>query len=156
MVPHLLGGIVEPSLCTLASKYTCDQKICRKSHVCTNPRATNCHKRKCFHTSSFRTQEKPQYSPTCCCGCAVIRKTSRLGADLFLDIATACKVSCQFVSVDCGLTPSVTAGTVRELVLHIHVLSAITVLLALKSSHQVLVNKRIGIAVSCRGIFFKI
>ena len=35
LVLRLRGGIIEPSLKALASKYNCDKMICRKCYVCT-------------------------------------------------------------------------------------------------------------------------
>ncbi len=34
LVLRLRGGIIEPSLKALASKYNCDKMICRKCYVC--------------------------------------------------------------------------------------------------------------------------
>merc|ERR1711959_525860 len=53
--PHLVlrlrGGIIEPSLRILASTYNCDKMICRKCYARLPPRATNCRKRSCGHSS---------------------------------------------------------------------------------------------------------
>ncbi|VDI54506.1 large subunit ribosomal protein L40e, partial [Mytilus galloprovincialis] len=43
LVLRLRGGIIEPSLRILASKYNCDKMICRKCYARLHPRATNCH-----------------------------------------------------------------------------------------------------------------
>lgn len=37
LVLRLRGGIIEPSLKALASKYNCDKMICRKCYVCRFP-----------------------------------------------------------------------------------------------------------------------
>ena len=50
----LRGGIIEPSLKVLASKYNCDKQICRKCYARLPPRATNCRKRGCGHSSQLR------------------------------------------------------------------------------------------------------
>jgi len=51
---RLRGGIIEPSLKVLASKYNCDKQICRKCYARLPPRATNCRKRSCGHSSQLR------------------------------------------------------------------------------------------------------
>ncbi|KAL4951474.1 60S ribosomal protein L40 [Aspergillus filifer] len=79
LVLRLRGGIIEPSLKALASKYNCEKNICRKCYVrhphetrpfvstlpLTNnqqarlpPRATNCRKRKCGHSNQLRPKKK--------------------------------------------------------------------------------------------------
>lgn len=87
MVLRLRGGIIEPSLKALASKFNCDKMICRKCYVSHNflesdvrardaenasispqdtdpfqarlpPRATNCRKKKCGHTNQLRPKKK--------------------------------------------------------------------------------------------------
>jgi len=50
----LRGGIIEPSLKALASKYNCEKQICRKCYARLPPRATNCRKRACGHSSQLR------------------------------------------------------------------------------------------------------
>lgn len=50
----LRGGIIEPSLKVLAGKYNCDKQICRKCYARLPPRATNCRKRSCGHSSQLR------------------------------------------------------------------------------------------------------
>ncbi len=50
----LRGGIIEPSLKVLAAKYNCDKQICRKCYARLPPRATNCRKRGCGHSSQLR------------------------------------------------------------------------------------------------------
>ncbi|ODN82000.1 ubiquitin-60S ribosomal protein L40 [Cryptococcus amylolentus CBS 6039] len=42
LVLRLRGGIIEPSLKALASKYNCEKQICRKCYARLPPRATNC------------------------------------------------------------------------------------------------------------------
>ena len=54
LVLRLRGGIIEPSLKVLASKYNCDKQICRKCYARLPPRATNCRKRGCGHSSQLR------------------------------------------------------------------------------------------------------
>ncbi|KAF5352334.1 hypothetical protein D9756_006301 [Leucocoprinus leucothites] len=54
LVLRLRGGIIEPSLKVLASKYNCDKQICRKCYARLPPRATNCRKRSCGHSSQLR------------------------------------------------------------------------------------------------------
>lgn len=44
LVLRLRGGIIEPSLKALASKYNCEKMICRKCYARLPPRATNCRK----------------------------------------------------------------------------------------------------------------
>ncbi|KAI1775329.1 hypothetical protein F4818DRAFT_46611 [Hypoxylon cercidicola] len=55
---RLRGGIIEPSLKALASKFNCDKMICRKCYARLPPRATNCRKRKCGHTNQLRPKKK--------------------------------------------------------------------------------------------------
>ena len=55
----LRGGIIEPSLKVLASKYNCDKQICRKCYARLPPRATNCRKRSCGHSSQLRPYVHP-------------------------------------------------------------------------------------------------
>ena len=54
----LRGGIIEPSLKALASKYNCEKMICRKCYARLPPRATNCRKRGCGHTNQLRPKKK--------------------------------------------------------------------------------------------------
>ncbi|KAH7886434.1 ubiquitin-related domain-containing protein [Phlebopus sp. FC_14] len=54
LVLRLRGGIIEPSLKVLAAKYNCDKQICRKCYARLPPRATNCRKRGCGHSSQLR------------------------------------------------------------------------------------------------------
>lgn len=58
LLTRLRGGIIEPSLKALASKYNCDKSICRKCYARLPPRATNCRKRKCGHTNQLRPKKK--------------------------------------------------------------------------------------------------
>uniref|UniRef100_A0A093UTK7 Ubiquitin-60S ribosomal protein L40 n=1 Tax=Talaromyces marneffei PM1 TaxID=1077442 RepID=A0A093UTK7_TALMA len=58
LVLRLRGGIIEPSLKALASKYNCEKSICRKCYARLPPRATNCRKRKCGHTNQLRPKKK--------------------------------------------------------------------------------------------------
>merc|ERR1712008_605794 len=55
---RLRGGVIEPSLRVLAQKYNCDKMICRKCYARLHPRATNCRKKKCGHTSNIRIKKK--------------------------------------------------------------------------------------------------
>ncbi|KAH7100888.1 putative ubiquitin-carboxy extension protein fusion [Auriculariales sp. MPI-PUGE-AT-0066] len=78
LVLRLRGGIIEPSLKALASKYNCDKQICRKCYARLPPRATNCRKRACGHSSQLR----PRSSSSGCASSAlsfslgVLHKTS--------------------------------------------------------------------------------
>ncbi|GAA5905626.1 hypothetical protein JCM8208_005789 [Rhodotorula glutinis] len=58
LVLRLRGGIIEPSLRILASTYNCDKMICRKCYARLPPRATNCRKRSCGHSSQLRPKKK--------------------------------------------------------------------------------------------------
>uniref|UniRef100_A0A8C7LQS2 Ubiquitin-ribosomal protein eL40 fusion protein n=1 Tax=Oncorhynchus kisutch TaxID=8019 RepID=A0A8C7LQS2_ONCKI len=58
LVLRLRGGIIEPSLRQLAQKYNCDKMICRKCYARLHPRAVNCRKKKCGHTSNLRPKKK--------------------------------------------------------------------------------------------------
>ncbi|PGH03775.1 ubiquitin-60S ribosomal protein L40 [Polytolypa hystricis UAMH7299] len=58
LVLRLRGGIIEPSLKILASKYNCDKMVCRKCYARLPPRATNCRKKKCGHTNQLRPKKK--------------------------------------------------------------------------------------------------
>merc|ERR1712196_218713 len=58
LVLRLRGGIIEPSLLILAKKHNCDKKICRKCYARLPPRATNCRKKKCGHSSQLRVKKK--------------------------------------------------------------------------------------------------
>jgi large subunit ribosomal protein L40e len=54
LVLRLRGGIIEPSLKALASKYNCDKMICRKCYARLPPRAVNCVRPFHSHLSSPR------------------------------------------------------------------------------------------------------
>jgi len=58
LVLRLRGGVIEPSLRILAQKYNCDKMICRKCYARLHPRATNCRKKACGHTSNLRVKKK--------------------------------------------------------------------------------------------------
>jgi len=58
LVLRLRGGTIEPTLRMLAQKYNCDKVICRKCYARLHPRAVNCRKRKCGHTSNLRPKKK--------------------------------------------------------------------------------------------------
>jgi ubiquitin C len=58
LVLRLRGGIIEPSLLILAKKHNCDKQICRKCYARLPPRATNCRKKKCGHSSQLRVKKK--------------------------------------------------------------------------------------------------
>merc|ERR1711862_1040258 len=53
-----LRGVIEPSLRLLAQKYNSDKMICRKCYARLHPRATNCRKKSCGHTSNIRPKKK--------------------------------------------------------------------------------------------------
>ncbi|XP_022665866.1 ubiquitin-60S ribosomal protein L40-like isoform X2 [Varroa jacobsoni] len=55
---RLRGGVIEPSLRILASKYNCDKMICRKCYARLHPKAHNCRKRKCGHCNNLRPKKK--------------------------------------------------------------------------------------------------
>merc|ERR1712135_47611 len=57
-VLRLRGGVIEPSLRILAQKFNQDKMICRKCYARLHPRAMNCRKKKCGHTSSIRPKKK--------------------------------------------------------------------------------------------------
>lgn len=58
LVLRLRGGLIEPSLKALASTYNCEKMICRKCYARLPPRATNCRKRSCGHSSQLRPKKK--------------------------------------------------------------------------------------------------
>ncbi|KAM8838352.1 ubiquitin-ribosomal protein eL40 fusion protein-like isoform 1-T1 [Synchiropus picturatus] len=58
LVLRLRGGVIEPSLRVLAQKYNCDKMVCRKCYARLHPRASNCRKKKCGHTSNIRPKKK--------------------------------------------------------------------------------------------------
>ncbi|XP_003748608.1 ubiquitin-60S ribosomal protein L40 [Galendromus occidentalis] len=55
---RLPGGVIEPSLLILASKYNCEKMICRKCYARLHPKAHNCRKRKCGHCNNLRPKKK--------------------------------------------------------------------------------------------------
>merc|ERR1712002_430011 len=57
LVLRLRGGVIEPSLKLLAQKYNCDKLICRRCYSRLSPRASNCRKRKCGHSSDLRKKK---------------------------------------------------------------------------------------------------
>ena len=58
LVLRLRGGVYDPSLALLAKKYNCEKAICRKCYARLPPRASNCRKKKCGHTSQLRPKKK--------------------------------------------------------------------------------------------------
>ena len=58
LVLRLRGGVIEPSLVVLARKYNQDKKVCRLCYARLPPRATNCRKKACGHTSQLRPKKK--------------------------------------------------------------------------------------------------
>jgi large subunit ribosomal protein L40e len=52
------GGIIEPSLAVIARKKNCEKMICRKCYARLHPRAKNCRKKKCGHSSQLRPKKK--------------------------------------------------------------------------------------------------
>ncbi|GLH15502.1 Ubiquitin-60S ribosomal protein L40, partial [Gryllus bimaculatus] len=55
---RLVGGVIEPTLRSLAQKFNCEKMICRKCYARLHPRATNCRKKKCGHTNHLRPKKK--------------------------------------------------------------------------------------------------
>ena len=58
LVLRLRGGVMEPTLAALARKYTTEKQVCRKCYARLPPRATNCRKKKCGHSSQLRPKKK--------------------------------------------------------------------------------------------------
>merc|ERR1712113_1142042 len=58
LVLRLRGGVIESTLRLLAQKYNSDKMICRKCYARLHPRATNCRKKSCGHTSNIRPKKK--------------------------------------------------------------------------------------------------
>merc|ERR1712000_803074 len=58
LVLRLRGGVIDPALLALARKYKQDKLICRKCYARNHPRATNCRKKKCGHTTDLRPKKK--------------------------------------------------------------------------------------------------
>lgn len=57
LVLRLRGGAIEPSLMLLARKYNCDKMVCRKCYARLPPKAKNCRKKKCGHSSDLRPKK---------------------------------------------------------------------------------------------------
>merc|ERR1711924_514204 len=55
---RLRGGVIDPALQALARQYKCDKLVCRKCYARLHPRATNCRKKKCGHTTDLRPKKK--------------------------------------------------------------------------------------------------
>jgi len=58
LVLRLRGGVYDPSLALLAKGFNCEKAICRKCYARLPPKATNCRKKKCGHTSQIRPKKK--------------------------------------------------------------------------------------------------
>jgi large subunit ribosomal protein L40e len=58
LVLRLRGGVIEPALEELAKKYNVQKKVCRGCYARLHPRARNCRKKKCGHTSNLRPKKK--------------------------------------------------------------------------------------------------
>jgi large subunit ribosomal protein L40e len=58
LVLRLRGGVYDPTLALLAKTFNCEKAICRKCYARLPPRATNCRKKKCGHTSQLRPKKK--------------------------------------------------------------------------------------------------
>eukprot|EP00543_Licmophora_paradoxa_P000206 CAMPEP_0202453108 /NCGR_PEP_ID=MMETSP1360-20130828/11155_1 /ASSEMBLY_ACC=CAM_ASM_000848 /TAXON_ID=515479 /ORGANISM="Licmophora paradoxa, Strain CCMP2313" /LENGTH=178 /DNA_ID=CAMNT_0049072107 /DNA_START=274 /DNA_END=811 /DNA_ORIENTATION=+ len=58
LVLRLRGGVYDPTLALLARGYNCEKAICRKCYARLPPRAKNCRKKKCGHTSQLRPKKK--------------------------------------------------------------------------------------------------
>merc|ERR1711924_586502 len=54
LVLRLCGGVIDPALMQLARKYKQDKLICRKCYARMHPRAVNCRKKGCGHTTDLR------------------------------------------------------------------------------------------------------
>ena len=50
--------VFDPSLAALAKSYTCDKLVCRKCYARLPPRAKNCRKKSCGHTTQLRMKKK--------------------------------------------------------------------------------------------------
>ena len=55
---YLRGGIIEPTLAALARKKNCEKIICRKCYARLHPKAKNCRKKKCGHSTHLRVKKK--------------------------------------------------------------------------------------------------
>jgi len=58
LVLRLRGGVIDPALLALARKYKQDKLICRKCYARMHPRAVNCRKKSCGHTTDLRVKKK--------------------------------------------------------------------------------------------------
>jgi ubiquitin-large subunit ribosomal protein L40e len=58
LVLRLRGGLIEPTLAALARQTNCDRMICRKCYARLHPKAVNCRKKKCGHSSELRIKKK--------------------------------------------------------------------------------------------------
>ena len=58
LVLRLRGGVYDPTLALLAKGFNCDKAVCRKCYARLPPRAKNCRKKKCGHTSQLRPKKK--------------------------------------------------------------------------------------------------
>merc|ERR1712199_123125 len=58
LVLRLCGGVIDPALMQLARKYNCNKLICRKCCARMHPRAVNCRKKSCGHTTDLRPKKK--------------------------------------------------------------------------------------------------
>ena len=50
--------VMEPTLVALAKKYNWEKKVCRRCYARLPPRATNCRKKSCGHTTNVRPKKK--------------------------------------------------------------------------------------------------
>merc|ERR1711887_196379 len=58
LVLRLCGGVIDPALMLLARKFKQDKMICRKCYARNHPRAVNCRKKSCGHTTDLRPKKK--------------------------------------------------------------------------------------------------
>merc|ERR1712167_348174 len=58
LVLRLRVGVIDPALMILARKFKQDKLICRKCYARLHPRARNCRKKKCGHTTDLRAKKK--------------------------------------------------------------------------------------------------
>merc|ERR1712164_141980 len=58
LVLRLCGGVIDLALMQLARKYKQDKMICRKCYARMHPRAVNCRKKSCGHTTDLRPKKK--------------------------------------------------------------------------------------------------
>ena len=54
----LRGGLIDPTLASIARKNNCEKMICRKCYARLHPKAKNCRKKKCGHSSDLRPKKK--------------------------------------------------------------------------------------------------